>query len=67
MIIAHLIVQGVTRETREVPAEWLHAAAAQHETVIVRGESFFIIDVEHFDLGVQSHAYVQLARKTSVG
>jgi hypothetical protein len=59
MIVAHFIVNGFERESREVSETWLDEAWANHENVLLAdGNVYQITDVQH---SAEGHARVDLA------
>ena len=62
MIVAHLVVEGKQPEQREVPDDWLHIAAAGREPIMIGAVPYRAVNVEHYEIGGQTHADVTLER-----
>jgi hypothetical protein len=62
MVIAHFVVNGDERESREVPEQWLREAHANHENVLLGdGNPYEIVNVEYHGEAGRTHARVELA------
>jgi hypothetical protein len=55
-MIAHFIINGEERETRDVPDKWLVEAWDNQENVLLRdGLTYRIVDVQYTDDGARVH------------
>ena len=61
MVIAHFLVNGEERETREVPEQWLRDARANHENVLLSdGNPYEVLNVEYREHEGRMHARVEV-------
>ena len=60
-MLAHFVVRGEERETRDVSEEWLDRACANHENVLLTdGNTYCVSNVTYAGSGPQRHARVEL-------